>query len=227
MTVKEACLVPGLLQQANPSTKAKAISYGVLKKFKKGDTIFIDKEEVNQIYFVITGYVSLFKINKQHDKKVIFIYGSGEALNEVILDDLAASINCETLSDTMVLSFYRHHFLEMMEQDFQFSKAVNNSMTLKIRRLYHQLSNTSNSMHLDKQIASKLWKLSRDFGIEDNSKFEIGFDLSITYLADLVGSKRETVSRVVKQLADHKLIAVSKNRFIILDRDGLHKYCTR
>lgn len=226
MTLKEACLVPGLLQEASPSTKAKAMSYGVLKKYKKGEMIFRDKEEVNQIYFVITGYVSLYKINKQHDKKVIFIYGSGEALNEVILDDLAASINCETLSDTLVLSFYRHHFLEMMEQDYQFSKAVHNSMSLKIRRLYHQLCNTSNSMHLDKQIASKLWKLSRDFGIEENGEIEIGFDLSITYLADLVGSKRETVSRVVKQLADRKLIAVYKNRFIILDRVGLHNYCT-
>lgn len=227
MTLKEACLVPGILQEANSSTKVKTISYGVLKKYKKGEIIFRDREEVNQIYFVITGYVALYKINKQHDKKVIFVFGSGEALNEVIVEEPISSINCETLSDTVILSFYRHYFLEMMEQDFNFSKAVMNSMAMKIRRLYHQLSNTSNSMHLDKQIASKLWKLSKDFGKEEKDRIEIGFDLSITYLADLVGSKRETVSRVVKKLVDKKLIEIDKNKFIIIDPKGLHNYCSR
>jgi CRP-like cAMP-binding protein len=112
-----------------------------------------------------------------------------------------------------------------MEQDLTFAKAVIKSMAMKIRRMYHQLSNTSNSMRLDKQIASKLWKLSRDFGKEKEGKIEIDFDLSITYLADMVGSKRETVSRIVKQLSERQLIEVNKNRFIIVNAQGLHEFC--
>lgn len=225
MTVKEACQIPGILREANSTTKVKMTGLGVLKNYKKGDIIFRDREEVNQIFFVISGYVALFKMNKQHDKKVIFIVGSGAALNEVIIQEPISSINCEALGDTVILAFHRNHFLEMMEQDRNFAKAVIASMAMKIRRLYHQLCNTSNSMRLDKQIASKLWKLSRDFGKERDGRKEIDFDLSITYLADLVGSKRETVSRIVKQLTEKKLIEIDKNRFIIIDSDGLHKYC--
>ena len=52
----------------------------------------------------------------------------------------------------------------------------------------------------------------------------IDFDMSITYLADLVGSKRETVSRYVKLLSDNDLIVVRKNRFIIKNRENLLRY---
>lgn len=218
--------IPELLRKAKPCTKNSLMEEGILKFYKKGEIIFRDREEVNFIYFVISGYIALYKMNKQQDKKVIFVYGKGELLNEVILQEPISSINCETLSDTQVLCISRKRFLRAMQEDAIFSNLVMNSMVLKIRRLYHQLGNTSNSMRLDKKIASKLWKLARDFGEEKPQGIEIGFDLSITYLADLVGSKRETVSRVIKQLVEHKLIEYQNNRFLIIDLDKLNQYCT-
>lgn len=52
----------------------------------------------------------------------------------------------------------------------------------------------------------------------------IDFDLTITYLADLVGSKRETVSRQVKILVSKQLILLHKNRIIVKDRALLLEY---
>lgn len=200
-----------------------ALSAGV-RSYIKNEHIFIDREEVSNFYFVIRGKAALYKLNSRHEKKVIFIYGSGAFLNEVMIQDKFASINCELLTDSSILIIPKSIMLLAMSRDFDLSKAVMDSMALKIRRLYHQMKNTSNTVRLDKQIAAKLWKLSADHGRQCDEGTMIDFDMSITYLADLVGSKRETVSRYVKLLSDNDLIVVRKNRFIIKNRENLSRY---
>lgn len=200
-----------------------ALSAGV-RSYIKNEHIFIDREEVSNFYFVIRGKAALYKLNSRHEKKVIFIYGSGAFLNEVMIQDKFASINCELLTDSSILIIPKSIMLLAMSRDFDLSKAVMDSMALKIRRLYHQMKNTSNTVRLDKQIAAKLWKLSADHGSQCDEGTMIDFDMSITYLADLVGSKRETVSRYVKLLSDNDLIVVRKNRFIIKNRENLLRY---
>ena len=200
-----------------------ALSAGV-RSYIKNEHIFIDREEVSNFYFVIRGKAALYKLNSRHEKKVIFIYGSGAFLNEVMIQDKFASINCELLTDSSILIIPKSIMLLAMSRDFDLSKAVMDSMALKIRRLYHQMKNTSNTVRLDKQIAAELWKLSADHGRQCDEGTMIDFDMSITYLADLVGSKRETVSRYVKLLSDNDLIVVRKNRFIIKNRENLLRY---
>lgn len=225
MTVEEACRIPHILQNTEKSLKPAMITYGILKKYKKGELLFRDKEEVNRFYFVIEGYAALYKLNKKQDRKVIFVYGEGEMLNEVLVDQPRASIYCEALGDMLALTFTRTDFLALMKIDFALSKAVMDSMAKKIRRLYRQLSNTSNTLYLEHRIASKLWKLAWDFGHECGGGIQISFDLSITFLAEMVGSKRETVSRVVKQLVGKDLVYVEKNTFIVPDMARLHNFC--
>ena len=224
MTIKEACSIIHVFQAVKSTTLSALEAGGLLKSHKKGELLFIDRTKVTHFYFIVSGTAALYKLNHQQDKKVIFIYGKGEMLNEVMLQDEYASINCELLSNTLVFRFPIKKFIELMAEDYNLADAVMKSMAVKIRRLYHQLKNTSNSMRLDKQIAGKLWKLARDHGVPCELGYEIGFDLSISYLADMVGSKRETVSRQVKSLSEKGLILVKKNRFYILYKDKLNEY---
>lgn len=224
MNLKEAFPRIKILKQATPSSMAKLAGCGSLVKMEKGTHLFYDKEEVSTLYFVISGYVTLYKINSNGEKKVIFIYGEGEAINEVILNGLPASINAEMMEAGMLLTFPRERFLSVMEDDFRLSKAVMDSMSIKIRRLYRQLKNTPASVRGDKRIAAKLWKLSMDHGIIGENGVEIGIDLTITYLAEMLGAKRETVSRQLKVLTEAALIHYDGCRFTVPDRDALQNY---
>ncbi|MDY3207645.1 cyclic nucleotide-binding domain-containing protein, partial [Clostridium baratii] len=62
--------------------------------FKKGEHIFRDKDTISSIYIILSGKVALYKLNEAAHKKVIFILGEG-VINEVILEDMKSSINCE------------------------------------------------------------------------------------------------------------------------------------
>lgn len=224
MTLKEACQVPKVLQEASQATQEKLVTYGLLRMYKKGEIIFRDQQEVDRFYFVISGYVNLYKVNMKQSQKVIFIYGAGDMLNEVLIDRPKASINCEALSDVVTLSYSRKQFLEMMEQDFELTMAVMKSSVKKTRRLYRQLANTSNMVHVDCQVASKLWKLARDYGEVTQEGVKINFELSISFLADMVGSKRETVSRIVSRFCKEGLLKTRRNIFIVVDMNEIKNY---
>lgn len=224
ISVKQALTVPEALQDIKDVTLKELEKCGILLEMKSGQHLYRDKDEVNNVYFVISGMATLYKNNGIGEKKIIFVYGKGSMLNEVVLQDLFESSSCEILKSGIILAFPKKRFIQLMEQDFRLNKAILDSMALKIRRLYRQLKNTTNAMLGEKRLAAKLWKLSRDYGEKTDKGTVVQMDLTITYLADMMGSKRETVSRQLKKLTEKGLIQYEKNTFIIPDMEQLNFY---
>lgn len=224
ISVKQALAVPEALQDIKDVTLKELEKCGILLEMKSGQHLYRDKDEVNNVYFVISGMATLYKNNGIGEKKIIFVYGKGSMLNEVVLQDLFESSSCEILKSGIILAFPKKRFIQLMEQDFRLNKAILDSMALKIRRLYRQLKNTTNAMLGEKRLAAKLWKLSRDYGEKTDKGTVVQMDLTITYLADMMGSKRETVSRQLKKLTEKGLIQYEKNTFIIPDMEQLNFY---
>ena len=106
---------------------------------------------------------------------------------------------------------------ELMQQDFGFTQVLFRYQERKIWRLEHQLKNTMGSIYLERKLASKLWKLGRDFGTDTSQGLRINISLSITFLADLLGAPRETTSRVCRKLAEAGLIRMEKKTIWLPD----------
>lgn len=214
----------GVLEGIKSATLEELAECGILIRMKKGQCLFRDKEEVFHIYIVISGMATIYKLNSMGERKVIFTLGKKMMLNEVILNGMPASAGCTMLEDSTILAFPKRRFWLLMEEDSRLMKLVFDSLALKTRRTYRQLKNTTNAMRGDKRLAAKLWKLSHDYGVRTEQGYRIDLDLSITYLADMLGSTRETVSRQVKNLAELGLVVYEKNRFLVPDQDALNRF---
>lgn len=193
-----------------------------VKNYKKGDILFLDKEKIQFIYIVISGKVSLYKESDKGDKKVIFILEEGEIVNEEILTNENVSVSCETIENTSVYCISREEFIRSMNENYDLCKLIIGSSNLKLRRTYRQLLNTSNSVRLEKRIVSKLCKLSRDS--RENNNERIYIKLSITYLAYMIGAKRESVSRELSKLSKKELIIIKNGKIIVENRKNLIEY---
>ncbi|MDO4633866.1 MAG: Crp/Fnr family transcriptional regulator [Eubacteriales bacterium] len=210
-----------LFSKASPESRAKILAYAVIAKYKKGEYLFRMREKVSSVYILVSGYAVLERVNRNNDRRAIFLLGEGTMLNEIILQRPESSINCYAKTEVTVVKISREQFLEIMEGDFGFTRMVMDSMSDKIRRLYHQVENTTKMMKLDKQIASRIWKFSRDYGIEYPEYRELPFRMSITFLAELVGSNRETVSRIIRDFSDQGLLSIRNGVCRVYDMDGL------
>ncbi|RII34656.1 Crp/Fnr family transcriptional regulator [Clostridium chromiireducens] len=205
-------------------TLEKLINLGETKNYKVGSHIFRDKENVNTLYVVMSGNVSLYKLNESGQKRVIFILGKGKMINDVIMQDLPTSINCEIFEDAKILSYDKNAFLKLMEGDFNLTKNIMGSLAMKVRRLYRQLKNATGVIRMEKRLAAKLWKLSKDYGVESDSGVIINMNISVTYLADLLGSKRETISRSLKILLNENLIEYENKKIKVISQEKLSDF---
>lgn len=191
-------------------------------ELKKGEKVFLEKDKVDTIYVVLTGKAAMYRMNEEGQKKVVYILDEGQILNEVVFDEKPASITCDAFEKSQIICFKRDKLLNIMERDFELTKRVINMMARKIRRLYRQLKNTV-PIKMDKKVAAKLWKLSRDYGVEVEDGTLINLNITITYLAEMLGSPRETISRSIKALEEKGLVKYS-NRRMIVNTENLVKY---
>jgi CRP/FNR family cyclic AMP-dependent transcriptional regulator len=224
MSIHEAVALVEAFRQATAGSIRDLAGCGVLRGLTKGEQLFFDKEPAKKLYAVVSGLVTLYTVDSQGEKKVIFILDKGKLINEVMLQGEKDSINCEAFEDAQILCFDKQDFQRIMEQDAMLAKGIMDSLAIKVRRLYRQLKNTPSSVRSDKRIAAKLWKLSRDYGVSYGTETKINMDLSITYLADMLGARRETVSRQLKSLTEQGLIRIEAGQMIIPDRDKLSEY---
>lgn len=212
-----------LLQGLKKETLDSLESIGNIVKYKKGVHIFYDREKVETVYIISSGKVALYKISESAQKKIIFILGESKVINDVILDDLPSSINCEVFEDAEILCFSKDKFIKVMENDFELTKIIINSLSKKVRRLYRQVKN-STPKKVEKRVAAKLLKLSKDYGVNCEEGILINLKITITYLSDMFGTPRETISRALKSLQKENLILVRGKSIIITNRSGLAEY---
>lgn len=210
-----------MFNNISESTIGKILEESDVKEHRAGEILFEDKEDVSTVYFVLNGIVSLYKINECGQKKVIFMLGKGKIINEVIIKELPASINCEIFEDAVILGIKKEKLLNIMKEDFDLCKNIIISLSSKTRRLYRQLKNTPSSIKIEKRLAAKLYKLAKDYGVEHEDGIVIDMEISITYMADLLGSQRETLSRAMKVLQKNNLINYKSKKIIISNFEKL------
>lgn len=182
-----------------------------IKDLKKGDVLFRSKDNVEHFYAVLSGKMSMFRLSSEGQKRVFFILGCGDLINEVVFDNLPVSVDCEAFEASKIMQLSKSEFLRIMENDFKLTMNIFNSIGRKQRRLYRQLKNTL-PIGLEKKLAAKLWKLSKDYGVEikdENSEMalseawkHIDMNISCTYLSYMLGTSRESISRAMKVLQE-------------------------
>ena len=185
-------------------------------ELKKNKALYSDRQILDYVYFLVSGNVSLVKSNENGENKVIFLLNSGSMINEQLMRKNTSGIECWGFEDAKILKIGLKTFDKIMSKDYILARNCMLFMEKRIRRLYRQLKN-STSTNIEKKLAAKLYRLGTQYGIENpQDKFIlINLNLTVTYLAKMLGCQRETVSRSIKLLNDKAIILLKDRKFYI------------
>lgn len=212
-------------RDVSQETKDELWRAGRLECCPKGTVLQRARELNRNVYFQMSGKSAVYNLTHDGKRKIIFIFGKGHMLNEHLLQKHAGSLYVETIESSTVFVVPTSVFVGAMRSDFSLVEAVLSVQETRIWRMGHQLKNSMGSIGMERKLAAKLWKLSRDFGIETENGIEIDINLPITFLADILGAPRETTSRLCRTLIDRGLIRTSRKRIVIIDKDRMARFC--
>lgn len=209
------------LKDVQLSTINKMIQLGKMIELNKGVAFQRAREEVEFVYFQLSGKSIVYNLTNHGKRKILFVYGKGKLINGDVTNYRLSSLCYETIEESILFAISVDDFEMLMKEDFKLTRNILIEQEKKIGRLSHQLKNSASGINVEKKLLSKLWKLSKDFGIKTEEGLEIDINLSITFLADMLGIPRETASRACTVLVKEGLISISGKRITIKNPEQL------
>lgn len=189
----------------------------VARRYKRGETIFLEGDHGDGFYIVADGKVKIFKVSPEGKEQILHIYGPGNPFGEVpVFSGKRFPANAVAIEKSELLFFPRHAFLSLVSENPNLSLNLLAVLSMRLREFTVQIENLS-LKEVPGRLASYLLYLAQ----EQQTGPEVDLDISKGQLASLLGTIPETLSRIFSKMTAEGLIDVTGRRIRLVDRKGL------
>jgi CRP-like cAMP-binding protein len=185
--------------------------------FKKDNMILIEEEVGSTMFIILDGRVKISRISDDGREVILSILSEGDFFGEMsILDGQNRSANVVTLEDSRILVIRREDFLRMLHDFPQIAINLLKELAARLRKSDSQIKSLS-LQNATGKVASTILRIADDSGKIHMGQVEIPRLPPQQDLANMAGTSRETISRVIKSLCEKGYLKKEGNRLIILD----------
>jgi len=187
------------------------------RKYPKGSMIILEEEYGDKLFIVQSGTVKITRVNDEGKEVILALLGSSEIFGEMaILDGESRSANVLAQEACSLLVISSEDFIHILKKNFKVSFALMSELAKKIRKSDLQIEALSLS-DAEHRIGVSILNLAEDMGVIRNGKVTIQNLPFQQDIANMAGTSRETVSRVMKTFEDRNLILKEGHTVIIPD----------
>jgi len=185
------------------------------KEFGKERVLVHENDSGESFFMILKGKVKVTGEGQDGKEVILSFLGSGEFFGELTLvDDEPRSATVTAVEPTVVLILHRNDFLSLLETNGQMMKKF---MTILSKRLRHANDQIKSLALLD--VLGRIAKLMLDMAEKEGVKL---LDGSVVFrrpthqeIASMVGTSRETVSRMIGELNKNRYITISGKDIIV------------
>lgn len=194
-------------------------SLKITNVYPKGTTLFIEGQPSTGIFMLCQGRVKLSTCSKDGKVIILRIAEAGEALGlSAAVSNLTYEATAEVLEPCQVNFVRKDDFLGFLQHN---APACGNAIR-QLSENYHSAYAQICSFGLSSSVADRLAKLFLGWCKTSHNG---SVHLKITYtheeIAEMIGTSRETVSRLLKDFKDKELITLKGSDLVILDKEKL------
>ncbi|HEY8124471.1 MAG TPA: Crp/Fnr family transcriptional regulator [Methylocystis sp.] len=178
-----------------------------IESLQDGDPLFHQDAAVDDLAFVLSGYVKLLRHSSSGRKTLIAIRSVGEMIGEAPTDaDEAHTLSAEAVGATRVLKLPAMPFARFVKESPSLCAAVAQNSKERIADLVDEIE-TLKSLNADQRLAHFLLALCPPG--EDRCRFRLPYDKRL--IAARLGVKQETLSRAFAKLRAHGVRTETRN----------------
>ena len=187
------------------------------RNYLKNSMIILEEEYGDLVFVVQKGTIKITRVNDEGKEVILALLGPGEIFGELaILDGEARSANALAQENCQLLAINKEDFLEILKNNFSVSFNLMCELAKRLRKSDQQIEALSLS-DAEHRIGVSLLNLAEDMGVIRKGKVTIQNLPFQQDIANMAGTSRETVSRVLKILENKSMISKVGHTLIIPD----------
>jgi CRP/FNR family transcriptional regulator len=176
------------------------------------------------MYVLKKGTVRVFKLSSDGKMITLDILKDGDifgAMSEV--KGGTAGAYAETLEDSYICAIRQEDLTGVIKEMPDLAIALIGKINQKLKEAEDRIADLV-FRDVPGRIASVLLKLAEQFGKSGDDGVEISIKLTHQELADMVGSSRETVTIVLNEFKEDKVVSISEKHISIIDEKRLRQW---
>jgi CRP/FNR family cyclic AMP-dependent transcriptional regulator len=192
----------------------------VARAYRKNQVIFLEEETGSYMYVVLSGKVKVAKAGAAGKESILAIHRTGDFFGEMaLLDGKTAPATVSAMEDAKIISLSGADFHKYLLHNQKVMLQIIQVLCARLRQVWQTQSLSSSTA--DARIRMGVYQLAKRHGIRDAHGTII--DLKITHqeLAEMVGTSRETVTRVLTKLRERGIIEIDQRRITLIDSKAL------
>ena len=187
------------------------------RKYPKNSMVILEEEFGDIIFIILKGTIKITRVNDEGKEVILALLGSGEIFGEMaILDGEARSANALAQEDCELLAIQKSEFLNLLRRNFKISFALMCELAKRLRKSDQQIEALSLS-DAEHRIGVSVLNLAEDMGVIRKGQVTIDKLPFQQDIANMSGTSRETVSRVLKLFEDRHMITKVGHTVVIPD----------
>jgi len=189
-----------------------------LFRLQSGDALVRRGEALPGLCALAAGSLKLSLSSGPHDERVLALVAAGESFGEAAaLCAAPTPFDAVAVTDAEVLAIPVEAIRLLVRRDATFARNLLERLAGEILRLVADIETTM-LQRAPQRLASYLCSLA---GSDGSAARRVNLPVSKTVVAAMLGVKKETLSRMLRELSERRLIAVSRREITILDRARL------
>ncbi|MBU5313224.1 Crp/Fnr family transcriptional regulator [Tissierella carlieri] len=190
---------------------------GTIIDFQKDTLIEFEFKKLDYIYLILDGIVKQFFLDLEGAERIILLLSTGDMFGEItMLQQDSDRVITKTYSRVKVCKIEKSVFYNYLKKNPFVYDSILLMITTKFRILMTQIYDNT---YLNTK--ERLFFLLKRLSIQQNSLEELGhklnFNLTHEELANMIGSTRSTVTRIMKLLESEGKIARNGRKINIID----------
>ncbi len=178
----------------------------VPKKFKRNNLIIFEDDLGQNLFIIERGRVKVSGISNEGGEAIFAILGDGDIFGELsILDGLARSATVTSIEDVELWVLNRNQFLDLLDKYPSIAIELLRELASRLRKSDAQIKSLT-LKDARGRVANTLIRMAEDIGSIRDGKVVVQNLPLQRDIANLAGTSRETVSRLLSKFEEEGLL---------------------
>ncbi len=215
--IPAALAAAALFQGMLPEDVQSLATMMVNRRYARGDIIMNQGDLPGAVHLVCSGEVKITIANEEGKETLLALLRPGDLFGEIAaLDGRSRSATVTAVEATGTAALARQDLLAFVRTHPDFALKLIETLAARLRRIDERLED-AHFLDLDTRFARTLIDLAEQRGAQTSEGVSVGFPLTQSELASMIGATRVSVNRLLGAYQDTGLIRLEKRKMVILD----------